>query len=296
MFFASVTLVACSRPVQVKPQGVEGTAQISAVPEVFQNNLVVMVQKKGETLYSISKTYTGNGKNWKKIAKANNEMNPQKLHVGQKVVIPQSLVSSKFAARIDKPEKKAKKLEVAAATPVTEASSVSEEPIVVAAPPVVAAPVAAVPPVAPAPKIRVASLETEAESSNPPIRTQRAQLQPVLAESEERPVVKVAPKPQLPPKEAKVVAVEKVKPVSKKNASGAKSPMAKSARYRVISSSGYGSLNREVSRLDAELAKAEALAEKARTQPSQLVVKPVAAPVSQEKKVFSCSKNKCSGQ
>lgn len=43
--------------------------------------------KKGDTLWSISKRMTGNGENYKTIAKKNNIKDPNKIYVGQKLVI-----------------------------------------------------------------------------------------------------------------------------------------------------------------------------------------------------------------
>jgi 5'-nucleotidase len=42
---------------------------------------------KGETLYSIARKYYNDGKRWKDIAKANS-VTPEKLKVGQELVIP----------------------------------------------------------------------------------------------------------------------------------------------------------------------------------------------------------------
>mgnify|MGYP001006314221 CR=1 FL=1 len=45
------------------------------------------VVKKGDTLWTIAKKLTGNGANYKTIAKKNNIKNPSKIYVGQKLVI-----------------------------------------------------------------------------------------------------------------------------------------------------------------------------------------------------------------
>jgi 5'-nucleotidase / UDP-sugar diphosphatase len=44
--------------------------------------------KAGDTLYRIALTHYGSGKDWKKIAAANPGINPNKLKVGQKLILP----------------------------------------------------------------------------------------------------------------------------------------------------------------------------------------------------------------
>ncbi len=43
---------------------------------------------KGDTLWSLAERYLGSGKRWKEIVAANPGLDPQKLHVGQTIVIP----------------------------------------------------------------------------------------------------------------------------------------------------------------------------------------------------------------
>jgi len=43
---------------------------------------------KGDTLYSLAKRYLGHGRRWKEIQAANPGLDPNKLRVGQEIVIP----------------------------------------------------------------------------------------------------------------------------------------------------------------------------------------------------------------
>ncbi|MGN6505227.1 MAG: LysM peptidoglycan-binding domain-containing protein [Tepidisphaeraceae bacterium] len=44
--------------------------------------------KKGDTLFSIAKTQLGSGRDWQKIVAINPGLSPQKLRVGQQIVLP----------------------------------------------------------------------------------------------------------------------------------------------------------------------------------------------------------------
>ncbi len=44
--------------------------------------------KKGDTLYGIARAKYGDGKQWKRIAEANPGLDPNKIKVGQTIVIP----------------------------------------------------------------------------------------------------------------------------------------------------------------------------------------------------------------
>jgi len=44
--------------------------------------------KKGDTLFSIAKSQFGSGRDWQKLVSANPGLDPQKLRVGQQIVIP----------------------------------------------------------------------------------------------------------------------------------------------------------------------------------------------------------------
>lgn len=48
----------------------------------------IHVVRKGDTLFSLAKTYLGDGRLWKRIAQANNIQDPSNLSVGTRLVIP----------------------------------------------------------------------------------------------------------------------------------------------------------------------------------------------------------------
>jgi len=52
----------------------------------IQKNIHIVV--KGDTLWGIAKKYYGNGNKYIDIAKANNIVNPDKISIGQKIIIP----------------------------------------------------------------------------------------------------------------------------------------------------------------------------------------------------------------
>lgn len=52
------------------------------------------VQWSGECLSLIAKWYTGNSSNWKTIAEANPELNPNSIRIGQKILIPKALAKT----------------------------------------------------------------------------------------------------------------------------------------------------------------------------------------------------------
>jgi hypothetical protein len=56
--------------------------------------IVHTVQWSGEYLSLIAKWYTGNSTNWKSIAEANPELNPNSIRIGQKILIPKTLAKT----------------------------------------------------------------------------------------------------------------------------------------------------------------------------------------------------------
>jgi len=44
--------------------------------------------RKGDTLFSIAKSQYGSGRDWQKLVSANPGIDPQKLRVGQQIIIP----------------------------------------------------------------------------------------------------------------------------------------------------------------------------------------------------------------
>ena len=61
-------------------------------PEPTPPQLVHIVKWKRETLYSISLWYTGSGRNWKRLAAANPDINARRIHIGEKIFIPEALL------------------------------------------------------------------------------------------------------------------------------------------------------------------------------------------------------------
>jgi len=57
-------------------------------PEPLTSQPFVYTVEKGDTLWSIAKRYLGDGKRWKDIVSSNPGLDPKKLKVGQKIVLP----------------------------------------------------------------------------------------------------------------------------------------------------------------------------------------------------------------
>ncbi len=77
---------------KVKPnQPASVKLELSTVePEKKPDNKKIHIVKPGDTLYGIAEQYYGKGELWTFIARSNPEINPRKLLVGQKIVIPPS--------------------------------------------------------------------------------------------------------------------------------------------------------------------------------------------------------------
>jgi len=52
------------------------------------------VRRSGETLVAISRWYTGSADNWKRLVDANNGLNPRRVRVGDKILIPGELMKT----------------------------------------------------------------------------------------------------------------------------------------------------------------------------------------------------------
>lgn len=72
---------------------------------------IVHVIEKGNTLGFISKKYTGTFDKWQAIAKYNNIVDPGKLHTGEKILIPTSLMNERKEEQILSQSKEIKHLE-----------------------------------------------------------------------------------------------------------------------------------------------------------------------------------------
>lgn len=83
-----------------------------------------MVKYSGETLSVIALWYTGSHGNWKEIAQANPDLNPNRIFPGDEILIPESLLrtrdplSKEFVDRINTKAKKEKPKGDAQAKPV----------------------------------------------------------------------------------------------------------------------------------------------------------------------------------
>ena len=56
--------------------------------------IVHTVQWSGEYLSLIAKWYTGSSSNWRTIAEANPELNPNSIRIGQKILVPKTLAKT----------------------------------------------------------------------------------------------------------------------------------------------------------------------------------------------------------
>jgi len=89
------------------------------------------VQWPGETLSLIAKWYTGKISNWQAIAKANPDMDPLRIKIGMKIIIPAELITTRSAMPRDfipKP-KKPKSQEAPAPAPEQAPGKKQQEPM-----------------------------------------------------------------------------------------------------------------------------------------------------------------------
>lgn len=77
-----------SPPARIEAGG--PTAEVTKIPK--PQGCVHKVQWPGENLSLIAKWYTGSSDNWGALAKLNPKINPDLIHVGDKIEIPQSLM------------------------------------------------------------------------------------------------------------------------------------------------------------------------------------------------------------
>lgn len=68
------------------------SAVVSPSPKPTPNFYVHRVRWKGETLFIIARWYTGSGKNWKAVSKANPKLNPNRMIINDNIFIPEDLV------------------------------------------------------------------------------------------------------------------------------------------------------------------------------------------------------------
>jgi hypothetical protein len=87
-------------PVTVKP---EPATMVSETPSAIVPSPPIPVPRfythrvrwKGETLFIISKWYTGSGKNWKALSKFNPKLNPNLMIINENIFIPEDLMKSR---------------------------------------------------------------------------------------------------------------------------------------------------------------------------------------------------------
>ncbi|MDY6914207.1 MAG: LysM domain-containing protein [Planctomycetota bacterium] len=92
----SVRPVETLEPVEPAPQPAAAAAaepadkpvppKLTSTPEQLEFTSYTI--KKGDTLWSISKHFLGNGKRWREIVAVNPDLDPAKLRVGQTIRVP----------------------------------------------------------------------------------------------------------------------------------------------------------------------------------------------------------------
>ena len=53
------------------------------------------VRGTGETFIAIARWYTGNGNNWARLAQASPDIDPQRIHIGDVIRIPEEIVTTR---------------------------------------------------------------------------------------------------------------------------------------------------------------------------------------------------------
>jgi hypothetical protein len=69
-------------------------SQVKAEPKPRETHIAHTVKWSGETLSIISLWYTGNQGNWKAIAQTNANLDPNRIYVGNEILIPVGLVKT----------------------------------------------------------------------------------------------------------------------------------------------------------------------------------------------------------
>lgn len=81
----SLGVVSCAKKTPPQPEVIQ-------IEEPQPSNLVHKVSFSGETLAMIANWYTGKSANWKLIMEANPKIKPEKITLGQEIIIPGNLV------------------------------------------------------------------------------------------------------------------------------------------------------------------------------------------------------------
>ena len=77
-------------PPHDRPVGVQAPA-----PETPESPYVHVVRWRGETLSSIAAWYTASWKNWQALARANPEIDPNRIEIGDQIRIPEALLKTR---------------------------------------------------------------------------------------------------------------------------------------------------------------------------------------------------------
>ena len=65
-------------------------------PPPIETQFIHKVRWPRETLFSISRWYTGSGNNWHQLAAANPTVRPQAIHIGDVILIPEELLKRRL--------------------------------------------------------------------------------------------------------------------------------------------------------------------------------------------------------
>ena len=74
-------------PAEIAPPSPVLSEEVSA-PPVFVHTVAL----QGETLSAIAKWYTGSANNWRELAAANPDLDPNRIFLGNEIVIPEDLL------------------------------------------------------------------------------------------------------------------------------------------------------------------------------------------------------------
>lgn len=88
--------VSSQQPIHPSPQPsilLEEGKKIKPPASVEENPFIHKVRWPGETLNRISWWYTGTGRNWQEIVKANQSLDPRRIMIGDEIIIPRDLLA-----------------------------------------------------------------------------------------------------------------------------------------------------------------------------------------------------------
>ena len=77
---------------EIFPQQLPSAQPLPALePKYFTHT----VRGTGETFIAIARWYTGNGNNWARLAQASPDIDPQRIHIGDAIRIPEEIVTTR---------------------------------------------------------------------------------------------------------------------------------------------------------------------------------------------------------